>query len=275
MPPRTDPADVAFLVFDIEAVADGQLVSSLKFPGQGLLPADAVARFRCELLETTGKDVFPPTFVLPISVAIAKVARDFRLLDVVVLDEPEFRPHVIARSFWQGWRHYGRPALVTFNGRGYDVPVLEYAAYRYGIALPDWFNVHAPSYDQSRNRYNIGSHIDLCDLLSNFGATRLTGGLNLFARLIGKPGKTGVDGSQIQDMWEAGKTTEINDYCRCDVLDTYFVFLRTRVLLGRLTLENEQSLVDEAKKWIESRASEVRAFAHYLDHWGDWRLPAD
>jgi 3'-5' exonuclease len=270
---KSDPADVAYLVFDIEAVADGQLVSALKYPGQGLMPQDAVARFRCELLEETGRDVFPPTWVLPISVTVAKVAKDFRLLDVTCLDEPQYRPHVLTRQFWQGWRHYGRPVLVTFNGRGYDLPVLELAAYRYGLSLPEWFNVNAPSYEQARNRYNIHSHIDLLDLFSNFSATRVSGGLNLLARLIGKPGKTGVDGSQVQEMYESGKVAEINDYCRCDVLDTYFVFLRSRVLLGRLSIENEQSLVDSARQWISERAGTVAAFAHYLDHWGDWKPP--
>jgi len=272
---KTESSDVAYLVFDIEAVADGRIVSQLKYPGEELTPQEATAKFRRDLMESTGRDVFPPTFVLPISVAVAKVSRDFRLLDVAILDEPQFRPHVIARAFWQGWRHYGRPVLVTFNGRGYDLPVLEFAAYRYGIPLPDWFNVNAPSYEQSRNRYNIHSHIDLCDLLSNFGATRLSGGLNLFARLIGKPGKTGVDGSQVQEMWEAGKGAEINDYCRCDVLDTYFVFLRSRTLLGRLSLENEQELVAAAKELIASKAGEVRAYQHYLEHWGDWEPPVD
>ncbi|MBX3443308.1 MAG: 3'-5' exonuclease [Planctomyces sp.] len=272
---KSDPTDVGYFVFDIEAIADGHLVSSLKYPGQGLMPQDAVKRFRAELLETTGKDVFPPTYVLPISIAVAKVSREHRLLDVCVLDDPAYRPHVMTRLFWQGWRHYGRPVLVTFNGRGYDLPVLEYAAYRYGMSLPDWFNVNAPTYEQSRNRYNTRSHLDLVDLFSNFGATRVNGGLNLMARLIGKPGKTGVDGSQVQDMYDAGQTAEINDYCRCDVLDTYFVFLRTRVLLGRLTLEQEQELVEEAKRWIAERAGEVRAFSHYLENWGDWSPPED
>ncbi len=270
---KPDTPGVAYLVFDIEAIADGRLVSDLKYPGQGLMPTDAVARFRCQLMEETGRDVFPPTFVLPISIAIAKVAPDFRLLDVVTLDEPEFRPHVMTRQFWQGWRHYGRPTLVTFNGRGYDLPVLEFAAYRYGLALPDWFNVNAASYEQSRNRYNTRSHLDLCDMFSNFNATRLSGGLNLFARLVGKPGKTGVDGSQVQDMFDAGKTTEINDYCRCDVLDTYFVFLRSRVLMGRLSLEDEQVIVNETKQWVTERSESMPVYRHYLDHWGDWSAP--
>ena len=268
------PGDsVSYLVFDVEAVADGDLIARVRYPAEELSPAEATARYRAELLEKTGRDVLPPTFVLPVSVAVAKIGPDFRMIDLAVLDEPEYRPPAIVQGFWQGWRHYGRPALVTFNGRGYDLPVLELAAYRYGISLPDWFNVDARTYEQFRNRYNTEAHIDLMDLFTNFGATRFTGGLNLLANLIGKPGKTGIDGSQVQGMYEAGRTQEINDYCRCDVLDTYFVFLRSRVLLGKLSLDEEQAIVAETKTWLESQAPDRPAYAHYLQHWGDWQPP--
>jgi hypothetical protein len=150
---------------------------------------------------------------------------------------------------------------------------LELAAFRYGISLPDWFNLDAPSYQQARNRYNAQAHIDLMDLISNYGAGRATGGLNLLANLIGKPGKTGIDGSKIQDMHAAGRDDEINDYCRCDVLDTYFVFLRSRVLVGKLSLEDEQRIVDETKAWLEQQAEHSPAYRHYLAHWGDWQPP--
>jgi predicted PolB exonuclease-like 3'-5' exonuclease len=266
---------VAYLVFDIEAVGDGELIAKLKYPGEGLAPQAAIRRFRDELLEQTGKDVLPPTYVLPAAVVIAKVAADFRLIDLVVLDEPRFRPWVMVKHFWQGWRQYGKPRLVTFNGRGYDIPVLELAAFRYGFPIPDWFNVSAPAYDQSRNRYNIQSHVDLHDLFSNFGALRLAGGLNLLANLIGKPGKTGVDGSMVQDFFDAGNQAAINNYCRGDVLDTYFVFLRSRVLLGHLTLEEEQVIVEETKAWLQARQAEQPAYAEYLAHWGDWLPPAE
>ena len=272
---NTHKPNVSFLVFDVEAVADGELVSRVRYPRESLSAAEAIARYRAERLEQTGSDFLPPTFMLPISVAIAKVAADFQLIDLTVLDAPRYRPHVITRLFWQGWTHYHSPTFVTFNGRGYDIPVLELAAYRYGLSLPDWFNIEARSFEQSRNRYRTESHLDLMDLFSNFGAARMTGGLNLLANIIGKPGKTGIDGSQIQDMYDAGKAEEINDYCRCDVLDTYFVFLRSRVLLGKLTLEQEQATVLETKRWLEDRAETNAAYAHYLEHWGDWYPPAD
>jgi len=266
-------SNVAYLIFDVEAAGDGELISKVKYPKQELSPADALQKFRNELIEQTGRDVLPPTFVLPISVAVVKVSAEFELVDVAVLDDPLYRPHVIAQGFWQGWRHYGRPTLITFNGRGYDLPVLELAAYRYGISLPDWFNSNAPTYEQFRNRYNKKAHLDLMDLFGNFGATRMTGGLNLLANLIGKPGKTGVDGSQVQDMYDAGRVKEINDYCKGDVLDTYFVFLRTRVLQGQISLEREHELVASTRAWLEERQDREVAFAHYLKEWGDWTPP--
>lgn len=268
---------VRYLIFDLEAIADGELIAHVRYPRDTLSPQEATRRFRDEVLAERGdgKDILPTSYMLPISVCVAKVDRAFKLLDLTVLDAPQFRPHVITRHFWQGWQHYGRPTLVSFNGRGYDLPVLELAAFRYGLAAPLWFNVEDKSFEQARSRYNLNAHIDLMDLFTNFGASRLAGGLNLLANLIGKPGKTQVDGSQVQDMYEAGKAAEINDYCRCDVLDTYFVFLRSRVLLGKLKLEDEQKLVAETKTWLEARASAIPAFAHYLEHWGEWQPPAE
>ncbi|MDZ4685745.1 MAG: 3'-5' exonuclease [Planctomycetaceae bacterium] len=267
---KTKPA---YLIFDVEAIADGDLVSKIRYPNLGMSVPEALARYRAELLAENGKDILPTTFMLPVSVAIAKVDAEYRLLDVVTLDAPQYRPHVIARLFWQGWNHYGRPTLVSFNGRGYDLPVLELAAFRYGYAVPAWFNVQARSFEQARNRYNSDAHLDLYDFMSNFGAGRMTGGLNLLANLIGKPGKTGVDGSQVQDMVDRGETEAVNDYCRCDVLDTYFVFLRTRVLMGKLALEQERELVQTVKTWLTEQAQTIAAYQEYLSHWGDWQPP--
>jgi hypothetical protein len=266
-------SEVRYFVFDIESVADGELVSRLRYPGDNLPPAAAIARFRAELLAKHDTDFIPYTFQVPTSLAIAKVAADFRLLDLVALDEPAFRPHIITEHFWRGWERYGRPTLVSFNGRSFDVPLLELAAFRYGISLGGWFSMSLKSFDQPRHRYNVDGHLDLQELLTNFGSTRFTGGLNLAANLLGKPGKMDVQGHMVQDMYEAGQLAQINDYCRCDVLDTYFVFLRTRVLVGQIQLEEEQKLIAAAKAWLEERAHEMPAYGLYLDRWGDWKNP--
>ena len=95
--------------------------------------------------------------------------------------------------------------------------------------------------DKFGSRFRFGTrHFDVHDWLSNYSAIRMNGGLNLLAKVIGKPGKMETKGDEVYDMYCAGKVKEINDYCMHDVLDTYFVFLRTRVLLGELTIDREQ-----------------------------------
>ncbi len=268
-----DVSEVRYLVFDTESVADPHLVAKLRYPKEDIVPQEAVRRYRDELMAKYESDFIPYTFQVPVSVAIGKVSADFRLLDLVVLDEPQFRPHVITDLFWRGWEAYRRPTLVSFNGRGFDIPLLELAAFRFGLSVPGWFDTSRRSFEQPRSRYNQQAHIDLCELLTNFGATRFQGGLNLAANLLGKPGKMDIEGHMVQDLYDAEKVAQINDYCRCDVLDTYFVFLRTRVLLGQIKLDEEQDLVHQARQWIEERASEVPAYRSYLDHWGDWPNP--
>ena len=145
----------------------------------------------------------------------------------------------------------------------------------YGLSLPNWFNVAGKSYDQPRNRYNTDAHFDLHDILTNFGAARFNGGLNLAANILGKPGKIDVQGYMVQDLYDEGKIAEINDYCRCDVLDTYFVFLRTMVMLGKLPIEEEQQIVSDTRTWLEERSSEVSAFLAYLEGWGGLAEPLD
>jgi len=265
--------DIYYFIFDTETVADPALVAHLKYPEEKLPPDEAVAKWRGELMAETGKDFIPYTFQVPTAVAIAKVTEKYELKDIISLGETQFTPAEITERFWRGWEAYGRPAFVTFNGRGFDIPLMELAAFRYGISLPGWFSPVAKTYDQPRNRFNQHSHLDLCEILTNFGATRFSGGLNLAANLIGKPGKMGVQGHMVQDMHLEKRFQEIEDYCRCDVLDTYFVFLRTRVLMGLLTLEREQELVARTKAWLEEHGEESAGYRIYLENWGEWVNP--
>ena len=95
------PQAVAFLIFDIESVADGALVAQLRYPGESLdAAAGGRAAIATELMAKYESDFIPYTFQCPISVAVAQGRRPTSgLLDVVVLDEPQFRPHVITRKF--------------------------------------------------------------------------------------------------------------------------------------------------------------------------------
>ncbi len=264
---------IAYLVFDVESIADGDLIAAIRFPHEKCSAEQAIRRYRDELLEQSGSDFIPYTFQIPTSIVVGKITADFRLVDLVALDEPQFRPHIMTQQFWKGWEAYKQPTLVTFNGRGFDLPLLELAAFRYGLSLPGWIAAEGPNYTHPRYRYNTLSHLDLHDLLTNFGAARFNGGLNLAATMLGKPGKMEVQGHMVQDLYDAGQLDTINDYCRYDVLDTYFVFLRASVMMGRLTLENEQQIIYETKQWLKDESQRAPAFEMYLDHWGDWHSP--
>lgn len=206
------------------------------------------------------------TFQIPIAVAVARVSAEFQLLAITCLDAPEFRTREIVRKFWQGVAHYEPARLVTFNGRGFDLPLLELAAFRYGLSVPSHFQAGRGG---PRDRYGE-MHLDLLDFLANRGAIRLEGGLNLLGQLLGKPTKFEGKGDSVYEKYRAGKLKEINEYCCFDVLDTYFVFLRTCVLTGELTLEREQQLVRESRLWLGAQALEQPHLQRYLDHWGDW-----
>ena len=264
--------DIKFLVFDIETVPDGELISRIRYPGEQLGAQAAIEKYQQELLETKGSDFIPQTYHLPVSVVIGKVNSRYELVDLVALDEQQGRSHIITQHFWKGWEKY-RATLVTFNGRGFDLPVMELAAFRYGICLEKWFEINRKSFDQPRNRFNLRSHFDVQEVLSNFGASRMIGGLNLMANLIGKPGKMDIAGDMVHELFNAGKLQRIHDYCRCDVLDTYFVFLRTSVLAGNLQLDQEQQVVRKTREWLESRCEEYPIYQQYLDNWGDWENP--
>lgn len=266
-------SDIRYLLFDIESVADGESIARSRYPGQTLSPEAAVMRFRQELLAESGRDFIPHTYHLPVAVVIAKLRSDLSIVDIVSLDHPLHRPAHITKAFWSGWEFYKHPTLVTFNGRSFDIPVMELAAFRFGIALPAWFNLTERTYQQNRNRYNMQAHLDLHEVLTNYGSTWFRGGLNLAAQMLGKPGKLDVQGNMVQDLYDIGKVAEINDYCRCDVLDTYFVFLRVNVLMGTITLEREQSLVEEARQLLEAKKAEHPSYGAYLEAWGSWRDP--
>lgn len=262
-PPNTEPA---FLIFDIETIPDGELLRRVKYQGTKISAEKAVEKAREEALERSdGKsDFVATTYCYPIAVCVARVSADFTLQAITCLDAPQFRPREIVADFWKGLAHYNA-TLVSFNGRGFDLPVLELAAFRYGIS------VHGHFENRFGRRYRFGTaHLDLNDWLSNHGACPITGGLNLLSKLLGKPGKMTVRGQDVWELYKSGKIQEINDYCMFDVLDTYFVFLRTRVLTGDIDLETEQARVADARQWITSRLTKAPHLQQYLENWGDW-----
>jgi predicted PolB exonuclease-like 3'-5' exonuclease len=261
--------DPAFFVMDTESVPDGRLLALEKYPGEPLGPEEAVARAQAEARDRSvnGSDFLPVTYHYPVAVCILRVGSDFGLQAVTCLDAPQFRPRKIVEAFWTGLASYkekykDRVKLVTFNGRCFDLPLLELAAFRYGCNFRDYFH-------SSRNRFG-GGHIDLMEVLTNYNAIRLAGGLNLLCKLLGQPGKMEVSGDQVYQMYLENRLQEINDYCMFDTLDTYFVFLRTRLMMGEFGLAEEHRLVLRAREWLTARSRELPALGRYLASWSEW-----
>ena len=256
--------DTSYIVFDTESVVDGALLARVLYPGKKLAPAAAIRQYRKELGEENG--FIPVTFHIPVAIGIARVGSDFRLRDVACLDEPDFDPQNMVRLFWKGIEVYSRAALVDFNGRGFDMPLMTLSAFRFGISCRQYFKDERFGF-----RYRFTSkHIDLMEWMTEYGAYRLKGGLDLLAKILGKPGKMDTKGDQVEQLYAQGKVQEINDYCLHDVLDTYFVFLRTRVLGGEISIEEEQKIVSEAKEWIGEKTAQHPALEKYLEAFGDW-----
>ncbi len=254
------PTETAYLVFDTESVPDGQLIAAVKYPGEGLTPDAAIDRYRDEIKELSwnNSDFIPHTFQIPVSVCVIRVANDHSLSAFTCLDAPHFRTPELVRGFWRGIDHYKRARLVTFNGRGFDLPMLELAAFRQGLPLGRYLA-------QSRHRYQGG--VDLQEFFTNYGASRFPGGLNLAAKSLGLPGKMDTHGHEVLQLYRDGKLQQINDYCLCDTLDTYFVFLRTRVLTEDITIGEERELIARARTLLMEKADEQPVIAKYFETW--------
>lgn len=229
-----------YIIVDIETRIDKGLVRAVYFPHADIDEQEAYQRVRRQLQEEHGSDFFPLSFHIPISIAAGQVNEERVLTGVETLQEVDYGEEALVRTFWQRLERFPG-SVVTFNGRNFDLPVLELQALKYGCPAPRYFS------GKARNRYAEEGHYDLYDFLTNFGVHRLRGGFNALAKMIGLPGKTGVDGSMVQQLWEEGRLAEIHRYCRQDVIQTYFLFLRVELTRGRLSpAQYAQALSDSA-----------------------------
>lgn len=220
---------MSYAIFDIETRIDKELVRSVLFSREEVSDQDAYERLRAEQLAQTGSDFLPISFHVPVSIAVGSVNGEGVLTKVETLCEDDYGEEAIVRDFWDRVERF-QGALVSFNGRNFDLPVLELHALKYGCQAPRYFN---RQYGH-RHRYSEEGHYDLYDFLGNYGVNRIRGGFDLLCKLVGLRGKGSIDGSMVQGVWEEGRLAEIHDYCRQDVIQTYFLFLRVELMRGRM-----------------------------------------
>ncbi len=170
----------------------------------------------------------------------------------------------------EGFFHYlgkSRARLVSYNGRGFDLPVLKYRAMKYGIDAP-WLFKSGDKWNSYQSRYSLDWHCDLIEALSDFGASARCK-LNEICSVFGYPGKVGVDGSMVTQMYDDGKIKEIRDYCETDVLNTYLVYLRYMNHCGTLSRIHYNQAISDVVSFLENESASKPHLEEFLHAWSD------
>jgi predicted PolB exonuclease-like 3'-5' exonuclease len=222
------------LVFDIETIPDvAGLRRVWELPPDA--PDDAVVEFASQRRrQATGSDV--QQCHLHRVVAISCALRDRDSVKVWSLGTAKDGEAELVKRFFDGIDKY-TPQLVSWNGSGFDLPVLHYRALFHGVAAPRYWDMGEDDRDFKWNNYISrfhARHVDLMDLLAGY-QNRAFAPLDDVSRLCGLPGKLGMDGSKVWQAWRDGKIEAIRDYCETDVANTYLVYLRFQRMRGVLT----------------------------------------
>jgi predicted PolB exonuclease-like 3'-5' exonuclease len=216
------------LAFDIETVPDAAGIRRL----HGLpddLPDAEVAEIAAQKRRLqTGNDFLAP--YLHRVIMISCVLRDDEGLRVFSIGEPEADEPAAIRRFFEGLDKYV-PQLVSWNGRGFDLPVMVTRGLIHGVPAACFWDLGRDNqefrYSNYVSRYH-DRHLDLMDVLSLYGGRGSP--LDDMARLAGFPGKVGIRASAVWDSYRAGELAAIRNYCEADCVNTYLLFLRFQLM---------------------------------------------
>jgi predicted PolB exonuclease-like 3'-5' exonuclease len=226
------------LVFDIETIPDVAGLRRLNDLADALSDDEVAELAFQQRRAKTGNDFLQ--LHLQRVVTISCVLRTGEGLKVWSLSEPDLNEGAIIQRFFDGIEKF-TPQIVSWNGGGFDLPVLHYRGLMHRVTAPRYWDMGEGDYRDSRDfkwnnyisRYH-SRHTDLMDLLAMY-QPRGSAPLDQLARLMGLPGKLGMDGSAVWGAWLEGRIDEIRDYCETDVVNTFLVFLRFQLMRGLLT----------------------------------------
>ena len=222
------------LVFDIETIPDVPGLRRLHGLDPALSDAEVAEMAFQQRRAQSGSD-FLPHYLQRVAV-ISCALRSGKDLRVWSLAEPEQGEAEIIQRFFDGIEKF-TPQLVSWNGGGFDLPVLHYRGLIHGVHASRYWDQGEDDRDFRFNNYISryhARHTDLMDLLALYNG-RAAAPLDQMARLCGFPGKLGMDGSQVWDAWRSGLQDEIRDYCETDVANTWLLFCRFQLMRGAMT----------------------------------------
>ena len=177
-------------------------------------------------------------------------------------DEHSDEKELITRFFKGIDKH--TPTLVSWNGSGFDLPVLHYRALLHGVSAPTYWesgdNQQNFRWNNYLNRFHY-RHLDVMDVLAAY-QNKAFAPLDEIATLLGLPGKMGMSGAHVWDAFLAGKQHEIRNYCETDVLNTYGIYLRFELIRGVINKTEYAAAIDRLKQSLaeETDKPHLQAF---------------
>ena len=206
--------------------------------------------------EKTGSEFLPVCFHRVVSISAVMADGFGRFLRASTLDGENERDKIAKfLAFIEDFN----PRLVSFNGRGFDLPMLMARAMCYDLSAAAYFETNDRDNNKSkwenyRSRYDGRFHLDLLDHISDFGAVR---GLKLdhICASVGLPGKYDVHGDQVLQLYYAGEQAKIDEYCRSDVLNTYWLFLKYELLRGKITKDDYLNYIAVMGEFLQKESA--------------------
>jgi len=248
------------LVFDIETIPDIAGLRTLYDLDNGLPDADVAEMAFQMRRQQTGSDFLQ--LHLHKVVAISCTLRDKNDFRVWSLGDTDDSEADLIRRFFEGIEKY-TPQLVSWNGGGFDLPVLHYRALIHGISARRYWDMGEDDKDFKWNNYISryhSRHLDLMDLLALY-QPRANAPLDALAKLMGLPGKLGMDGSKVWQAYRDGQLADIRNYCETDVVNTYLVYLRFQLMRGMLTAAQHKIECDLVRATLQK---------HTEPHWREF-----
>jgi len=252
------------LAFDIETIPDVEGGSKI-YELEGLTDAEVATAMFNKRREKTGSE-FLATHLQRV-VAISAVYRNTQKdqFSVWTLGNEDSSEKEIVQNFFDGVDKH-TPTLVTWNGSGFDLPVLHYRGLVNSVQAPRYWDMGEDDSNFKWNNY-IGRfhmrHTDLMDVLAGY-SPRAFAPLDEMAVLLGFPGKMGMSGSKVWDQFKDGEIKAIRDYCETDALNTYLVYLHWQHVKGNLT---DAALVSEHDVVKQTLAKAEPHLQEFLEVW--------
>jgi predicted PolB exonuclease-like 3'-5' exonuclease len=251
-------------VFDIETVPD--VASARRLYQLEDLDDKNVARvmFHQRAEETGGSEFLRQHLHRIVAISVVLCTPDkFKVWSLGDTNAPE--PELLQR-FFDGIDRF-TPTLVSWNGSGFDLPVIHYRSLLHGVAAPRYWETGNENRDFKWNNYISRyheRHTDLMDVLAGY-QPRANAPLDDIATMLGLPGKMGMSGSKVWDHYLAGDIEGIRNYCETDVLNTYLVYLRFELIRGHINHARYEQLCTQVRTSLEQ---EDRPHLHeFLQNW--------